>query len=306
MNYRRILANGVDDYLVESVKEEDANTINEHDSESAQLVETKTSTSDNEMTLSDNETLDSSENESSTNDTKSKKKDKPISSKDQGDGVIRIGRKVNQIIHIGKGGTIKKIELAGASKDVVKKRQKKVPQSIIMEKADSLIANMEKELEKARSSTEKVKGVRVMQRHLREMRDIRSMIEVVKLPKKVVPKASLEFSTPYPISQELRDLLGDLGKPKMARGEITKAIGIYVRARSLNSKEDGKIIIPDKAIRDLLELKEGETTTYTDMQRGLNRHMIKPPKKDKTTKSSKAADNSQAEVNDAESTESII
>jgi chromatin remodeling complex protein RSC6 len=74
------------------------------------------------------------------------------------------------------------------------------------------------------------------------------------------------------------DLCAFLGKPKgseMSRSNVTKAVTTYIKERNLKNKHD---ITPDAALRKLLAVPTGETLTYFNLQKYLNKHYVKAEK----------------------------
>ena len=69
-----------------------------------------------------------------------------------------------------------------------------------------------------------------------------------------------------------------LGKPsgtEMARTEVTREINGYIRQHSLQDKENGRKINPDKALASLLKIKSGDELTYFNLQRYMSPHFAK-------------------------------
>jgi chromatin remodeling complex protein RSC6 len=74
------------------------------------------------------------------------------------------------------------------------------------------------------------------------------------------------------------DLCAFLGKPKgseMSRSNVTKAVTTYIKEKGLKNKHD---IQPDAALRKLLAVPTGESLTYFNLQKYLNKHYIKAEK----------------------------
>jgi hypothetical protein len=74
------------------------------------------------------------------------------------------------------------------------------------------------------------------------------------------------------------DLCAFLGKPKgseMSRSNVTKAVTTYIKEKGLKNKHD---IQPDAALRKLLAVPTGESLTYFNLQKYLNKHYVKVEK----------------------------
>lgn len=68
----------------------------------------------------------------------------------------------------------------------------------------------------------------------------------------------MSITTPVTVSRELLSFLHLKDGEKISRADVTKAICDYVKSRNLTSPNDKQLIIPDKALSDLLH--------YTDYQ----------------------------------------
>ena len=61
----------------------------------------------------------------------------------------------------------------------------------------------------------------------------------------------------------------------MAHTEVTREINGYIRQHSLQDKDNGRKINPDKALASLLKIKNGEELTYFNLQRYMSPHFAK-------------------------------
>jgi len=83
------------------------------------------------------------------------------------------------------------------------------------------------------------------------------------------------FAKPGPISPELAKFL-DLPKDELiARTEVTRRITEYCKKHDLQKKEDGRHILPDKALKKLLSIKDGEELTFFNLQKYMKVHYPK-------------------------------
>jgi upstream activation factor subunit UAF30 len=83
------------------------------------------------------------------------------------------------------------------------------------------------------------------------------------------------FVKPTLISSELATFLGKEVGTQMARTEVTREINTYIRAHSLQDKENGRKINADEKLSSLLKLVAGEELTYFNLQRYMSPHFIK-------------------------------
>jgi len=83
------------------------------------------------------------------------------------------------------------------------------------------------------------------------------------------------FIKPTRISDELAKFLGKATGTEMARTEVSKEINAYIRAKGLQDKSNGRIIIPDASLSKLLNLQSTDELTYFNLQKYMKHHFIK-------------------------------
>ena len=83
------------------------------------------------------------------------------------------------------------------------------------------------------------------------------------------------FVKPTLISTELANFLNKPEGTEMARTEVTREINKYIRAHSLQDKDNGRKIIPDAPLRTLLKLKKSDELTYFNLQKYMSPHFAK-------------------------------
>ena len=88
-------------------------------------------------------------------------------------------------------------------------------------------------------------------------------------------RAPSGFVKPTLISHELASFLNMPNGTEMARTEVTREINKYIRANSLQDKDNGRKIIPDTALQSLLKLGDGDELTYFNLQRYMSPHFAK-------------------------------
>lgn len=88
-------------------------------------------------------------------------------------------------------------------------------------------------------------------------------------------RAPSGFVKPTLISNELAAFLGKPEGTEMARTEVTREINAYIRAHSLQDKDNGRKIIPDAKLKGLLKLKKGDELTYFNLQKYMSPHFAK-------------------------------
>jgi hypothetical protein len=91
-------------------------------------------------------------------------------------------------------------------------------------------------------------------------------------------RAPSGFVRPSLISDELATFLGKPAGSEMARTDVTREINKYIRANSLQDKENGRKIIPDKPLKSLLKLEDSVELTYFNLQKYMGPHFPKVTK----------------------------
>jgi chromatin remodeling complex protein RSC6 len=111
-----------------------------------------------------------------------------------------------------------------------------------------------------------------------EKKTLRQLKVVEKIANKKKAKGSRApsgFVKPAPISEELAIFLGKPVGTEMARTDVTREINGYIRSHSLQDKENGRRIIPDKPLCELLKITTDIQLTYFNLQRYMGPHFPK-------------------------------
>ena len=86
------------------------------------------------------------------------------------------------------------------------------------------------------------------------------------------PRALSIFERPVQVTAELCKFLVKPVGTLMSRSEVTKGVNNYVKEKNLKNKHD---ITPDASLKALLAIPDGDSLTYFNLQRYLNRHYVK-------------------------------
>jgi len=88
-------------------------------------------------------------------------------------------------------------------------------------------------------------------------------------------RAPSGFVKPTLISDELALFLGKDKGSLLARTAVSKEINVYIRANSLQDKDNGRKINPDAKLAKLLKIQKGDELTYFNLQKYMKHHFVK-------------------------------
>tara|TARA_X000000368_G_C23057872_1_gene724916 strand:- start:4577 stop:5251 length:675 start_codon:yes stop_codon:yes gene_type:complete len=91
-------------------------------------------------------------------------------------------------------------------------------------------------------------------------------------------RAPSGFVKPSLISDELATFLGRDKGSEMARTDVTREINKYIRANSLQDKDNGRKINADAPLKALLKIDDEVALTYFNLQRYMGPHFPKQTK----------------------------
>lgn len=83
------------------------------------------------------------------------------------------------------------------------------------------------------------------------------------------------FNRKQEVSPKLRAFLGLADDEFISRSEVTKFITRYITERGLKHPENGRQLILDDVLRDLLAPPAGVQVTYLNLQKYLSPHYVK-------------------------------
>ena len=119
---------------------------------------------------------------------------------------------------------------------------------------------------------------RVLER--KAVRELKSAQKIqAKRKRKNVSRQPSGFVKPTLISDELATFLKKPTGTEMARTEVTREINGYIRANSLQDKDNGRKINPDQHLAKLLKIGAEEELTYFNLQRYMSPHFAKAQSK---------------------------
>lgn len=83
------------------------------------------------------------------------------------------------------------------------------------------------------------------------------------------------FNRDQKISEELRTFLGLPEGQLVSRSTVTKSINEYVKANGLKHPDNGRILVLDQKLRDLLKPPADVKVTFLNLQKFLSPHYTK-------------------------------
>ena len=83
------------------------------------------------------------------------------------------------------------------------------------------------------------------------------------------------FNREQKISEELRVFLGLPEGQLVSRSSVTRTVNKYVKDNGLKHPDNGRVLVLDQKLRDLLKPPEGEQVTYLNLQKYLSPHYTK-------------------------------
>jgi upstream activation factor subunit UAF30 len=86
------------------------------------------------------------------------------------------------------------------------------------------------------------------------------------------------FNRPLEVSPKLRTFLALGADELISRSEVTRRINAYVTSNNLKHPDNGRVIILDEKLTDLLEPPAGLQITFLNIQKYLSPHYVKPVK----------------------------
>jgi len=170
---------------------------------------------------------------------------------------------------------VSKKPTANAKKEEVVKSEPVVsePTEVKDSGSDQVITNL---LEKVNSLATHLKAVQSSLKLLiKEYDRQKKIVEKVQKKKEKAKKSPSGFAKPCKISDELCKFIGVASGTEMSRTDITRHINSYVKENNLNNPENRREFFPDKKLKAILNVKDGEKVTYFVLQRLIAHHF--PP-----------------------------
>lgn len=124
--------------------------------------------------------------------------------------------------------------------------------------------------------SETIKQVREMQKQISRNVKVLEKRANRRKPRKQGEHKPSGFAKEALVSDELAKFLGKPSGTMMARTQVTKEINAYIKKHKLQDPNQGKIINPDKRLKNLLRVGTGEELTYFNLQKYMKHLFPKP------------------------------
>jgi chromatin remodeling complex protein RSC6 len=95
------------------------------------------------------------------------------------------------------------------------------------------------------------------------------------------------FNRPLEVSETLKSFLALADGERLCRSEVTRRINTYVTTNGLKHPDNGRVIILDDKLRELLNPPADLQITFLNIQKYLSPHYVKVPKEPKEPKAPK-------------------
>jgi len=115
----------------------------------------------------------------------------------------------------------------------------------------------------------------------------KKIIDKVQKKREKAKKSPSGFAKPCKISDDLCDFIGVPKGSEQSRTDITRFINSYVKEHNLNNPQNRREFFPDKKLKAILNVKDGEKVTYFVLQRLIAHHF--PPSMSKLAAAAKTA-----------------
>ena len=107
------------------------------------------------------------------------------------------------------------------------------------------------------------------------IRKIRNTQEDPNGEKAKVRASNNGFNRKQEVTPKLREFLALPEGELISRSEVTKAINKYITENGLKHPDNGRQLVLDEKLKDLLQPPEGVTVTYLNLQKYLSPHYVK-------------------------------
>jgi chromatin remodeling complex protein RSC6 len=89
------------------------------------------------------------------------------------------------------------------------------------------------------------------------------------------------FNRPQHVTEPLRAFLGLAEGEMISRSQVTQRITSYIKENGLKHPDNGRLLILDAKLKELLQVPDGTQVTYLNLQRFLSPLYIKAEKEPK-------------------------
>jgi len=155
--------------------------------------------------------------------------------------------------------------------------RKTITKEFVVASMDELVDMIEKEILSMRENTAKTRGIRFIKALNKKIKQLRNNTARVLGQRKrnTNPNTNSGLLKPVKISEELATFTGWAPDELKSRIEVTTFICRYIKENKLQNPLDGRKIIPDEKLSQLLKFDADKELTYYGIQSYMKHHFIK-------------------------------
>lgn len=163
-----------------------------------------------------------------------------------------------------------------AVKEVKKEVPPPTPVAAVVEETAEVDKTLDTIVEKMVALQALVKEVQALVKgHVKVYGKLQKVAEKAQRKKAAARKAPSGFTKPTKISPELATFLKVPATELLARTEVTKRVTAYIKEHKLYDEKNKRRILPNAALKKLLNVKDGEEVSYFTLQRYMAVHFPK-------------------------------
>jgi chromatin remodeling complex protein RSC6 len=149
----------------------------------------------------------------------------------------------------------------------------------VVSDADAFATQFSSLLEKIQSLSNELRGLATTVKNLQKdhSKFVReNSRKNAKRQTKKVNRAPSGFAHPTLLSKEMYAFLGKKDGELVVRNDVIRQLNAYVVDNNLREPTDKRRIVPDAKLKSLVNVPDGETLTYFNIQKYIKHHFIKP------------------------------
>lgn len=147
------------------------------------------------------------------------------------------------------------------------------PVTVVEEPVDKTLETIVEKMVALQALVKEVQAL--VKNHTKVYGKLQKVAEKAQRKKAAARKAPSGFTKPTKISAELASFLKVPVTELLARTEVTKRVTAYIKEHKLYDESNKRRILPNAALKKLLNVKDGEEVSYFTLQRYMAVHFPK-------------------------------